>query len=236
MSKHILIVDDEPNVRLSYRITLETEGYTVREADSAAKALEALAGDVVDIAILDLRMPGMDGLDLLAEMRNRGCRTPVVIITAYGSVPNAVRAMKLGALDFLAKPLTPEALRTTVSDVLMRPEVHAEPPNDNFESHLAQAKCLICLQNFDDAWPHLSKALELGKTPDAANLAGVFFEMQDDYQRARHHYARAIEIDASYEPARQNMRRLMEIACVGYTEESLNLGEPAAKATRQDAH
>jgi CheY-like chemotaxis protein len=111
MSKQVLIVDDEPNVRLAYRLTLEAEGMSVHQADGAAAALEKLSTTPIDLAILDLRMPEMDGLELLAEMRKRGHSTPTVIITAYGEIPHAVRAMKLGAIDFLEKPLTPEALR-----------------------------------------------------------------------------------------------------------------------------
>src|ERR1700761_2851217 len=127
MNKQILIVDDEPNVRLSYRMTLETEGLVVREADSAAKALELFDEERFDMAILDMRMPEMDGLDLLEEMRKRKNMTPAVIITAYGDVPHAVRAMQLGAIDFLQKPLTPDALRSLVTEILAR-HVEAKAP------------------------------------------------------------------------------------------------------------
>src|SRR5208337_2142805 len=101
VSIKILIVDDETNVRLNYRITLETEGYDVSEASSATGALEELVRRSFDLAILDLRMPSMDGLQLLAKMREVGITVPVMIITAYSDVPHAVRAMKLGAIDFL---------------------------------------------------------------------------------------------------------------------------------------
>jgi len=84
-------------------MALETEGYVVVEADSAAKALELMAESRFDLATLDMRMPEMGGLELLAEMRKRSVSTPVIIITAYGDVPLAVRAMKLGAIDFSAK-------------------------------------------------------------------------------------------------------------------------------------
>ena len=127
MNEKILIVDDEPNVRLSYRAALETEGYVIKEAHCGAKALDALASDAFDLAILDMRMPEMDGLELLAQMRNRGFTTPSVIITAFGDVPHAVRAMKLGAIDFLKKPITPDALRNIVSEVVSRHEPSATP-------------------------------------------------------------------------------------------------------------
>jgi DNA-binding NtrC family response regulator len=105
MSKRILIVDDEPNVRLSYRAVLEAERYVVEEANSAAAGLEKLVAGHFDLAILDMRMPEMNGLDLLAKMRERGLPTPTIMITAYGDLPHAVRAVKLGAIDFLQKPL-----------------------------------------------------------------------------------------------------------------------------------
>jgi DNA-binding NtrC family response regulator len=91
----ILIVDDETNVRLNYRITLETEGYEIFEAVSAASALEELIGRSFDLAILDMRMPAMDGLELLAKMREIGITVPAMIVTAYSDVPHAVQAMKL---------------------------------------------------------------------------------------------------------------------------------------------
>ena len=101
MQPCVLIIDDEPNVRLTYRVTLETEGFEVQEASDASAALRELADKDFDLAILDMRMPEMDGLELLESMRERNIQTPVVIITAYGDVPHAVRAMKLGAIDFL---------------------------------------------------------------------------------------------------------------------------------------
>ena len=125
MRHHILIVDDEPNVRLNYRVTLETEGFEVQEASDGGAALRELADKDFDLAILDMRMPEMDGLELLESMRERNIQTPVVIITAYGDVPHAVRAMKLGAIDFLQKPLTPTALRSAVGEILGRPAKHA---------------------------------------------------------------------------------------------------------------
>jgi FixJ family two-component response regulator len=231
MSKRVLIVDDEPNVRLSYRITLETEGLAVCEANGAAKALEQFANHEFDLAILDMRMPEMDGLELLAEMRQRGIQTPAVIITAYGDIPHAVRAMQLGAIDFLQKPLTPAALRNLMAEVFARhvaPVVaeKKEPVVDNFAGQLSEAKRLLNLQVFERAWTHLARALELNsKSPDALNLAGVFFEMQEDYDRAKKLYGQAIKYGPYYEPAQQNMRRIFELFHFGSSKEPLALGD-----------
>jgi DNA-binding NtrC family response regulator len=120
MNKRILIVDDETNVRLHFRTTLETEGYEIYEARSGEEAVQSLAKHTFALAILDMRMPGMDGLELLAKMRERGIRIPAIIVTAYSDVPHAVKAMKLGAIDFLQKPLRPEELRSIVAKQCVR--------------------------------------------------------------------------------------------------------------------
>jgi FixJ family two-component response regulator len=233
MSNQVLIVDDEPNVRLNYRVTLESEGLDVWEASSAEKALEQFSHHPFNVAILDLRMPVMDGLDLLAEMRRRGLQTPTVVVTAYGDVAHAVRAMRLGAIDFLRKPLTPEALRSVVSEILTRhvpnkggaPAIPTAIP-DTFGAQLSEAKRLLNLQAFDQAWRHLSRALELNaQSPEALNLAGVFFEMQEDYERAKKLYGKAIKYGPYYEPAQQNMRRIFDLFHFGSSEEPLNFGE-----------
>ncbi len=127
--KRVLIVDDEPNVRLMLQTALESVGYEVIEAGDGQAALERLRGSraspACDLILLDLLMPKMDGMELLRQLRAQGNIVPVVILTAHGSIPEAVEAMKLGAIDFLAKPLTPDALRRVVAEVIER---HAAPP------------------------------------------------------------------------------------------------------------
>jgi DNA-binding response OmpR family regulator len=229
MTARILIVDDEPNVRLGYRATLEAEGYSITEAHCGAKALDDLAGGSFDLAILDLRMPDMDGLELLGEMRNRDYSTPSIIITAHGDVPHAVHAMKLGAIDFLQKPLTPEELRNIVSDVLARHATSTTPPappRDDFDSHIVTAQRLLNLRDFGRAQKHLIRALELNdKSAEAFNLTGVLFEMKGDYDRAKKYYGQAIKLDKRYEPAQQNMRRIFELFSFGSSKEPVALGE-----------
>ncbi len=127
--KRILIVDDEPNVRLMLSTALVSVGYKVVEAGDGQKALELLlaGGPSFDLALLDLQMPRMDGMELLSRLRDSCISVPVVILTAHGSIPEAVAAMKLGAIDFLTKPITPEALRRVVAAVIAR---HEASPTD----------------------------------------------------------------------------------------------------------
>ena len=224
MSARILIVDDETNVRLNYRITLETEGYEIFEAGSAALALQELVERSFAVAILDLRMPEMDGLELLAKMREVGITVPAIIVTAYSDVPNAVKAMKLGAIDFLQKPLRPEDLRSIVAEILKRHAPQRDPA-ETFNSHIVAAKRCLNLRSFALARIHLVKALELNtKSVEAFNLAGVLAEMLDDYDKAKKYYGQAIRLDKNYEPAQQNMRRLFELQHFGSSSEPFNLG------------
>ena len=225
MRPRILIVDDETNVRLNYRITLETEGYEVVEAGSGPLALEELLHRPFAVAILDLRMPGMDGLELLAKMREVGIMVPAMIVTAYSDVPHAVKAMKLGAIDFLQKPLRPEDLRGIVAEIVKRHAPEKEHPEESFNSHIVAAKRCLNLRSFALARIHLAKALELNtKSVEAFNLAGVLAEMLDDDDKAKKYYGQAIKLDKHYEPAQQNMRRLFELQNFGSSSEPFNLG------------
>jgi DNA-binding response OmpR family regulator len=226
MNKRILIVDDETNVRLNFRTTLETEGYDVFEVGSGEEAVELLADHSFALAILDIRMPGMDGLQLLATMRQSGIRVPAMIVTAYSDVPNAVKAMKLGAIDFLQKPLRPEELRSTVTEILKRHAGQDDSPYGTFSAHIVAAKRCLNLRAFAKARLHLVKALEFNsKSAEAFNLAGVLAEVLEDYDKAKKYYGQAIKLDKNYEPAQQNMRRLFEVDHFGSSKEAVSLGE-----------
>jgi DNA-binding response OmpR family regulator len=226
MNKRILIVDDETNVRLNFRTTLETEGYEVFAVCSGEEAVQSLAEHTFALAILDIRMPGMDGLELLAKMRENGIKVPAMIVTAYSDVPNAVKAMKLGAIDFLQKPLRPEDLRSIVTEILKRHNGQDEPSTETFSAHIVAAKRCLNLRAFAKARLHLVKALELNsKSAEAFNLAGVLAEVLEDYDKAKKFYGQAIKLDKRYEPAQQNMRRLFEVDHFGSSKEPVSLGE-----------
>lgn len=131
MGKRILLVDDEEHIRQMMRLTLEAAGYAVGEASDGPEALRLYAEDPSwDVVVLDQRMPGMDGLETLRRLRVGNPRARIIMATAYGSIELAVDAMKLGAGDFLRKPMTPETLRNAVAAALTKritePVVSAE--------------------------------------------------------------------------------------------------------------
>lgn len=115
----ILIVDDEPHIRQMMRLTLEAAGYAVEEAPDGESGL-ARFGDGREWAavLLDQKMPGMDGLETLRRMKSVLPNACVIMVTAYASIDLAVDAMRLGATDFLRKPMTPEMVRGAVAAAL----------------------------------------------------------------------------------------------------------------------
>ena len=106
----VLIVDDEDVVRLSYAAALSEAQCEARTARDGAAALSAMERDPYDVVFLDLRMPGMDGMSVLQAMKQRWPESEVVIVTGYPSVETAKQAVRLGAFDYLEKPVGPDEI------------------------------------------------------------------------------------------------------------------------------
>ncbi|HET8542847.1 MAG TPA: sigma-54 dependent transcriptional regulator [Anaeromyxobacter sp.] len=116
----ILVVDDEKNIRLMLRRTLEDEGYAVVEAESAEKALEVLGAEPVDLGVFDIRLPGMDGLTLLSKARELWRDLPVVVVSGHADTSDVVDAMRRGATDFFNKPVERDRVLVSVKNALDR--------------------------------------------------------------------------------------------------------------------
>jgi DNA-binding NtrC family response regulator len=110
----ILIVDDDEAMRDACRQVLAGDGLVLKEAPSGQEGLDAIGREAFDLVIVDLKMPGVDGIQILRYLQEQSPSTAVVVITGYATVESAVEAMKLGAADFLPKPFTPDVLRLTV--------------------------------------------------------------------------------------------------------------------------
>jgi len=114
----ILVADDEESIRWVLATALNGEGHTVEQADAGEVALHRLSNEPFDLAFVDIKMPDLDGLSLLSQVREAGVTTPIVIITAQNTMANAIEAMKRGAYDYLTKPFDVEEVRLLVQRVL----------------------------------------------------------------------------------------------------------------------
>jgi two-component system, NtrC family, response regulator HydG len=114
----VLIIDDEESLRIACEQTLELSGFSVATAEAGEQGLEKARRESFDVALLDLRMPGMPGMEVLGRLKQDSPNTMVIIITGYATIDSAVEAIKRGAYDYLAKPFTPERLTSVVLKAL----------------------------------------------------------------------------------------------------------------------
>ncbi len=114
----ILIVDDEQSMRDFLSIMLKKEGYEVASADTAGSGLKAVQGEIFDLVISDVKMPGMDGIELLKALKEISPETVVVMITAHATAETAVEAMKLGAYDYITKPFKVDEIKLVIQKAL----------------------------------------------------------------------------------------------------------------------
>ena len=126
MRATVLIVDDEAGVRSALSGVLGDEGYAVEAVDSGEACLDRVAGHVFDVIVLDIWLPGVDGLDTLTRLRKHGVDAQVVMISGHGSIEAAVRAIKLGAFDFIEKPLSLEKTVLVVRNALRQRRLEVE--------------------------------------------------------------------------------------------------------------
>jgi two-component system, NtrC family, nitrogen regulation response regulator NtrX len=122
----ILVVDDEPGVRSALSGVLRDEGYQVEAVDTGEACLDRLSRTAYDVVLLDVWLPGADGLATLARIRERRLDVPVVMISGHGNIESAVRAIKLGAFDFIEKPLSLEKTMLVVRNALRQRRLEAE--------------------------------------------------------------------------------------------------------------
>jgi len=116
----VFVVDDDASVRSSLKFLISTVGLHVETFDSAEAALQKLTPDAPACLVLDVRLRGLSGLDLQAELAARNCQVPIVFITGHGDIPMSVRAMKAGAVEFLTKPFRDQDLLDAVRVALER--------------------------------------------------------------------------------------------------------------------
>lgn len=137
-SKPILIIDDEPYLRLTLGLILSRAGYQIEEASTAADGMYMASIQPFDLILLDLQLPDREGLEILPELRALQPRTPVVILTANGSIEKAAEAMRRGAYEYLLKPVSPGEIIAQVDDILHQRGTGIEPAHYSVEELTAE--------------------------------------------------------------------------------------------------
>ena len=204
-SRPILIVDDEKNIRLALSMSLEKLEIPVETAASGEEALEKVAQREYELMLLDLRMPGLDGMEVLRRVSQQLPELKVIIITAYGSIDLAVEAMKLGAVDFLQKPFDANQVREMVGRILEKPG-----EAQGYDDYLTLAKQRIDEGFFEIAGVYAQKGVFLKPDrPEALNLLGGIAESKGNRQEADGYYRAALTRDPHYAPAQHNLDRLV---------------------------
>jgi FixJ family two-component response regulator len=204
----VLIVDDEKNIRLTLALALEQLNLPVDTAVNGEEALKKLAEKAYALMLLDLRMPGIDGLEVLRRVPEIRPDVKVIIITAWGSIEAAVEAMKLGAVDFLQKPFDAQDVRELVASLLdeATQEGHRGREHDKY---LELAWKRIRTGELDAARVYVHKAISMHPDgPEAFNLLGGLYEARRNRLEAEKNYRVALALSPSYRPAQKNLDRV----------------------------
>lgn len=131
---NILIVDDEEVVRLSHLRSLEGSNCTTRAAEDGRQAIQVMEQDPADVILLDLRMPGLDGMDVLKIIKQRWPESEVVVITGYPCIETAKEAVRLGAFNYLTKPLGPDEVMKAANDAVTQKRWALRSDRDDLHS------------------------------------------------------------------------------------------------------
>lgn len=229
MKGTVLVVDDERNIRSMILRLLEAMELDAASAGSGEEALALAEEKAPDLVLLDLRLPGMDGMEVLRRLRRPERPPQVAILTAHGTVDNAVEAMKLGAVDFLRKPFGVEELRRVVAEALERRagpgqvgdaearvstaeaplgEVPEEASAGGFRRCIQSAKAAIERGAIEEAMAWAERAIAEGPLEaEGFTLLGMIMEILGDTGKAQNCYRAAVALDPTYEAAWKRLDR-----------------------------
>lgn len=187
MTERVLIIDDEENIRQMIRLTLEAAAYEVAEARDGIEAFAILGGDPAwNVVLLDQRLPLMEGTEVLRRIKVLAPSARVVMMTAFASVELAVEAMKLGATDFLRKPMTPEVVRNSVAAALAKVSEPEASRRDQAHTRTVTMNGFTILHGSDDtsALPHPNERRFLVRKPDGRQQEVVVEISEESLQQA----------------------------------------------------
>ncbi|ARC84306.1 response regulator [Clostridium argentinense CDC 2741] len=191
--KRVLIIDDTKNIRTLLTTCLELRDYEVLTAENGRVALDILKEkkEKIDLIFLDIRMPGMSGTEVLKSLRSYGISCPVIIMTAFATVKNAVDCTKLGAVAYLQKPFSPDRVNTILDEITENTSSE-NITNSNLkdvELYLSKAKSLINEKKYDEAFENIKTTLSINPyIKETYYLIGQINENTDNSIQAKRFY------------------------------------------------
>jgi two-component system, OmpR family, response regulator len=189
--KKALVVDDTKNIRQLLTTCLETMNYEVLSAVNGEEALKLFKSNNFDLALIDIKMPEISGTELLRRIRSLGIQVPVVIMTAFGTVKNAVECTKLGAVAYLQKPFTADKIRAVLSEVNS-----LNVPDDEVEKYLSASKDYLEHGHSNEAYSLLKKVLSINPSyGECYRLIGKVHELEGRPEEANRFYSIARQFD-----------------------------------------
>jgi two-component system, OmpR family, response regulator len=190
--KKALVVDDTKNIRLLLTTCLETMNYEVLSAANGEDALKLFQSNDFDIALIDIKMPEISGTEVLRRIRSLGIQVPVVIMTAFGTVKNAVECTKLGAVAYLQKPFTADKIRFVLNEI-----DSLNTYNNEIEKYLSKSREYLELGRINEAYSLLKKVLSINPScSECYNLIGKVHELEGRLDEAKRFYNIASQFDS----------------------------------------
>lgn len=189
--KKILVVDDTKNIRLMLSKCLQLEGYEVRAVENGKLALNLVERETFNLIMMDIKMPELSGTEVLRQMRQRGIMTPVIIMTAYGTIKNAVDTTKLGAIAYLQKPFRADKITKLLA------EFEAQNLIDDTHKQLEAIKKQLEEGLYEQSIKRLKELLKL----DSLN-ADIYYLLYEAY-KAIHEEKNAEKYLALYESIKE---------------------------------
>ncbi|KZL91923.1 response regulator [Clostridium magnum] len=193
--KKALVVDDTKNIRALLTTCLEINDYKVTTAKSGQEAIDLLKIEEFDLVFLDIRMPEISGTTVLRKIREMSINIPVITMTAYATVKNAIECTKLGVVAYLQKPFTAEKVKSVLDEIFSN-----DDRVDDLGESLKQSRELIKDEKNEEAYEILKKALSINPScSEVYYLIGMVHEKNGDVKQAEKFYetAERFEIDES---------------------------------------
>jgi DNA-binding NtrC family response regulator len=177
--KKVLVVDDTQNIRMLLTECLEIEGYKVESAGDGVSALKLLKGNKYDLVFLDIKLPEMSGTEVLRDMRAAGIDIPVIIMTAFATVKNAIECTRMGAVYYLQKPFTSNKVRSVLKDLNEADEFEIMAKEIETAGKLSEEG------KFEEAYNILKRCLAKDpESPEIFYAIGELFEKQGNKAKA----------------------------------------------------